>query len=184
MTEVGDGDAKVRIAFGRFRAAYGPARPPKFMHDPSEGDEMTVADGLEMLVDGPDANSTTAPAALAPMSEATLPAPSRLWAVRPGDVVHAPIRCEFGDCRAAKEVKHSNLTGGGKAFGGGELMVVDSDTIIVNGRSGRYGPRSADEMHAVAVAFRDSGYIVYSMGYDEGTARPFGFIGGPRPELV
>lgn len=149
---------------------------------PSDSDQMTAEDGLEQLVDGPGC-STGVAAELPLMSESTLPGELKLWAVRPDDVVHAPENCPFGAARAAKKIKHTNLTGGGDAFSCGELIFVDAATIIVNGRSGRYGPRSASEMDAVAIAFRDSGYTVYSMGFDTDANEPHRFI-GPRPKLI
>lgn len=171
----------VQTAFDAFRKAHGPARAPNFLRYPSDSDPMTPADGLEELVDGPGGAAADAEFAL--LSEATLPGEVKLWAVRMEDVVHAPEDCPFGAGRSAGKVKHSNLTGGGDAFSAGELIFVDPATIIVNGRSGRYGPRSASEMDAVAVAFRDSGYTVYSMGFDQGVNSPFPFIGN-TPKLV
>lgn len=67
---------------------------------------------------------------------------------------------------------HTNLTGSADAHTGGELWFPDSDTVMINGGSSRYGPRNADELLSVAVAFRSAGYKVASLGWDEGSNKP------------
>lgn len=173
----------VQDAFDRFRMKH-VAHMPSFIRHDSDRDEMTAADGLTVLADGPGADPK-AKQQLPPISPTTI-THARVWAVRPDDVVHAPQHCPFGACRTAKEVKHSNLTAGQPAHSAGELIFVDASTIIVNGDSGRYGPRSAEAMHDVAVAFREAGYTTYSMGYDADANIPFRFrdLGAPGPALV
>ena len=126
------------------------------------------------------------PFACPTIDPATASLVASLWAIRNEDVVHAPKHCAFGHARAAGEVKHSNLTGGDVAFSAGELLFVGPGTIVVTGDSGRYGPRDAAEMHDVALAFRESGYIVYSLGYDADARKPFGFdlVGVPPTVLT
>lgn len=106
-----------------------------------------------------------------------------LWVVRKDDVVHAEERCAFGSTLKSKVIKHTNLTGGDAAYSGGELIFLDVSTVVVNGCSGRYGPKSAVELKQLAKAFADTGYRVWSMGFDEETNRPTQFLGS-RPELV
>jgi hypothetical protein len=107
----------------------------------------------------------------------------RLWAVRPVDVVHALEGCGFGHSLESQVIKHTNLTGGEAAHCAGELVLLGNDTVALNGGSGRYGPTSEEEMNAVAKAFKESGYGVWSYGYDVETARPFRF-GSRLPEWV
>lgn len=102
---------------------------------------------------------------------------ARLWVVTGRHVMHAGKTCEFGRSRPRHELKHTNLTGGGAAFAGGELMILDDHTVVVNGDSGRYGPRDEREMNAVLRAFRDSGHRVYTTGYDTDSGRPTPLIG-------
>lgn len=106
-----------------------------------------------------------------------------LWAVRLNDVVHALEMCEYGRSLQTGVIKHTNLTGGGAAFSAGEMLFFDDQTIVVSGRSGRYGPRSAEEMLAVSEAFRKSGYEVWSMGYDAEAGVPLPLV-GVRPKWI
>lgn len=143
---------------------------------------MGGGDGLVEFTDGPGP-TTGLPSVIQLLDPSSLPSPKRLWVVRPEDVVHALEECEFGAKRAAGRVKHTNLTGGNPAFSGGELLFLDDGTLIVSGDSGRYGPRNADEMRDAALAFKESGYEVYSMGYDSEANRAFPFI-GVAPRLI
>ena len=117
-----------------------------------------------------------------PVLGADVPA-VRLWAVRPGDVVHAEEKSAFGAQLETGVIKHTNLTGGNPAHCAGELVSLNEGTIALNGASGRYGPTSSEEMTAVAKAFKDSGYGVWSYGYDEENDFPFRF-GSRLPEWV
>ena len=80
-------------------------------------------------------------------------------------------------------IKHTNLTGGAPAFASGELLFLSEYAVIINGRSRRYGPRSESEMISVAKAFKNSGYQVWSMGYDAEAGVPYPF-NGVAPEWV
>lgn len=178
--------ALVRAAFDMIRQRYGPPREPQLqLRHPSERDAMTLADGVVELIDGPG-SAATAPRTLKPLDPVAADGAARVWAVRADDVVHAPKHCAFGRARPAGEVKHTNLTAGGIAFTAGELIFVDDATIVVNGDSGRYGTRNATEMQDVAIAFKQSGYTVYSMGYDLDANEPikFSFVGAPAPTLI
>lgn len=146
---------------------------------------MSQKDGLVVWVDGPCAKTISSPeASNAPdLSEETVAANQHLWVVRTQDVVHAPENCAFGHNLNSGVIKHTNLTGGEPAYAGGELLVLDEQTIVINGCSGRYGPSSPEEMAAVARAFADSGYGVWSMGWDDDAGMPAPFI-GVEPEWV
>ena len=73
---------------------------------------------------------------------------------------------------------HTNLTGGVNAHTAGELWFCDSRTIIINGGSSRYTPRSQDELLSVSQtiksAARVAGYdvLVASLGWDDEVDRP------------
>lgn len=51
-------------------------------------------------------------------------------------------------------------------------MVYRFTSIVINGGSGRYRPRSPDELESAAKAFKESGYKVASMGWDTGVDAP------------
>lgn len=161
---------KTKAAFDQFRAG----RAVQSMHPDAvrfggDTDPMGGADGLRSWEDGADKPAivqTEVPAIAAEPPE------RRLWVILPTDVLHAPEKCPFGAARGATKVKHSNLTGGGPAFGGGELVFLDAQSVVINGCSGRYRIQSEADMQAVASAFRKSGYMVWSMGWDSDTSRP------------
>ncbi|MNC54016.1 hypothetical protein D3C75_1034720 [compost metagenome] len=100
---------------------------------------------------------------------------AHLWVVREQDTVHAEEKCELGRSLGNGKIKHTNLTGGHAAFTGGELLWLGEQEILINGCSGRYGPRSAEEMQAAEEGFTCAGYRVWSTGYDEGTGYCFRF---------
>ncbi len=100
-----------------------------------------------------------------------------LWVVREADVAYAPETCAFGNGLKSKVIKHSNLTGGGSAYSGGEILMLNENTIALNGCSGRYGPRSEDELLSVANAFKNSGYTVWCTGFDVEAGFPLPFVG-------
>jgi len=142
---------------------------------------MAGSDGLMEWVDGPIASSRQL--LEAPMVTPSMEADRHLWAVRIDDVVHAREDCLFGQPNASGVIKHTNLTGGADAFASGELLFISEHVVVINGKSRRYGPRCASEMTAVAKAFRNSGYEVWSMGYDAEAGVPYPFV-GVTPELV
>lgn len=170
-------------AFSEFRTKYNPPRPPRdgLVKNSGEVTQMSEADGLCIWKDGAAAALSSQPSV--PRIDDTMTVGLKLWAVRDENVVHADESCPFGRGLETGVIKHTNLTGGGNAYCAGELIFVAESTIIVNGFSGRYGPRTADEMKDVALAFQKSGYHVWSSGFDEEAGRPYPFI-GVDPEWI
>ncbi|NEV77829.1 hypothetical protein DYI24_12340 [Rhodopseudomonas sp. BR0C11] len=170
---------KTKAAFDIFRKCH----PLKEL-DPAKVDNedqtrpMTASDGLRLWQDGPvngKSKATGSPPMIEPDQD------TMLWVVGRTDVVYAPERSEFSAGLKSLVIKHSNLTGGKPAFCGGELLQIDERTVVVNGRSGRYGPKTAGELDNIAGCFRASGYDVWNMGYDEEAGYPRPFVGSePR----
>lgn len=176
---------KTTAAFSAFRTSIGTSRPPpeELIANEEQRTQMTEADGLKVWVDGSQAPGATAPEPPPLLTEANLKN-CMLWVVREDDVVWAPENGPFGKTLESGVIKHTNLTGGAAAYCGGELLVLEETlTVVVNGCSGRYGPKNPTEMDGVASAFAQSGYGVWSMGYDEEAARPLPFI-GVRPKWI
>lgn len=97
----------------------------------------------------------------------------QLWVISGDSVVYALELGKFGLARVRGRLAHTNLTGGGVAYSGGELWFMDgSRQLVLNGASGRYRPRSSDEIDCVCEAFSATGFDVISMGWDEGTNEP------------
>jgi hypothetical protein len=156
-----------------------PRRPSEsLISNPDETRLMSEADGLEQWFDGDAVAGVPAPRQPPLLTDKDC-VNRVLWVVRTEDVVHARERCVFGEILISGLIKHTNLTGGLPAFSGGELIKLDKRTIVVNGRSGRYGPKTVGELDAAVRAFADSGYGVWSMGWDEDANRPAPFIGTP-----
>lgn len=169
-------------AFDQLRSAIGEPRlpPQERIANNDELRKMCTSDGLQQWVDGVG-RVTEKP--VPPLLDKSQKQNAHLWVVRKDDVVHAEEQCAFGNGLKSGVIKHTNLTGGDVAYSGGELIFLDERTIVVNGCSGRYGPRSKVELDQVVRAFAESGYGVWSMGFDEETNTPVGFI-GTLPEWV
>jgi hypothetical protein len=169
------------VAFNKLRSNLAlRSPPPELIANVDQLKQMDFSDGLEQWVDGAHPGPPTSPP---PLLEKSSTEQTRLWVVRIEDVVHAREQCDFGDLLETGVIKHTNLTGGDAAFSGGELLFIDEKTIVINGCSGRYGPRNKNAMDMVEKAFVESGYGVWSMGYDEETNRPLPFI-GTFPEWI
>lgn len=72
-------------------------------------------------------------------------------------------------------IKHTNLTGGKKAYSGGELWFTGERCVTINGASGRYGPRTEAELAGIVKVFCESGWCVTSLGWDDVVKRPAKF---------
>lgn len=152
-------------ALAAFRHGREPTPPRRPCAD-SEVVPLTVQDGLNFFCEAPircDVETVEGP----PLDIYNYPDRKYLWVVRCDDVPFAQ------EC--PKELplrKHSNLTGGGAAFGGGEVWFANPDQIYLNGGSGRY-PVETDEdlLEAVTVFFLRIGYDVAVPPYDEDNDR-------------
>lgn len=169
-------------AFDQLRSAVGEPRlpPPELIANRDQLREMYPSDGLQQWTDGPGA---VAEPPAPPLLDLSHIQGAHLWVVRKDDVVHAQEHCSFGANLESGVIKHTNLTGGTAAYSGGELLFLDERTIVVNGCSGRYGPRSTAELDQAVRAFAESGFGVWSMGFDEETNSPARFL-GTYPEWV
>ena len=90
-----------------------------------------------------------------------------LWVLRLTDDAYALEECEFAKHFDKGFIKHSNLTGGDKAYCAGEMWFLADNTVIINGSSGRYGPNDIDMLEDAAKEFQRHGLRVGYMGYSE-----------------
>ena len=63
--------------------------------------------------------------------------------------------------------KHTNLTGGGRAYLGGEMWFASSMKMCVSGGSGRYPPVDRQQLEDAVQVLRSFGYDVDSLGWDD-----------------
>jgi hypothetical protein len=104
-----------------------------------------------------------------------------LWVVAQNGL---PAALEYPAKKTALQgdrLTHTNLTGGEDAHTAGELWFYDENSILINGGSSRYKPRSPEELMSVARSFKAAGYRVASMGWDE--SGPVRFMRG-EPEWL
>jgi hypothetical protein len=102
----------------------------------------------------------------APTEDVNLRDRKYLWVIEQAAV-------PFGkECREDVDIKHTNLTGGGMAYCGGEVWFADKGSIYLNGGSGRY-PCEDDEilLQNVKGFYMDIGYRVAMPPFDDDVGR-------------
>ena len=67
--------------------------------------------------------------------------------------------------------KHTNLTGGGTAYPGGELWFESASKIYVSGGAGRYHPINEAQLDCAVCVFKEFGYTAVSLGWDHDTGK-------------
>lgn len=151
-------------AFKSFREQYA-ARPPAIAsRNADEVVQMMGAHGLR-LVDHPQAEPNLVEEA--PANDQDAKHHRYLWVVGVAGVPYAPEDCEFGEGLTSGVIKHTNLTGGADAHCAGEAWFVADDQVIINGSSGRYGPKDEAQLRAAGLALKQCGYKVAMIGFDE-----------------
>ena len=144
-----------------FRERY-QLRASRFIRDQSEIVQLDVSDGVRIL--GP-APATGVRFGLPPSERGAASSNRYLWVIDERGVpyiIERPIPILDG-----RLPKHTNLTGGGEAYLGGELWFISTDSIYISGGSGRYHPVSGDQLEDAVLVFESFGYEVISLGWDE-----------------
>lgn len=149
-------------ALDEFRSRYD-ARPPEWAPTGLEGLALTAADGVRMLGPAPARDVAFGK----PPSSRNGACDNRyLWVIDASGVPHvleSPMQVVGGTLP-----KHTNLTGGGTAYLGGELWFESASKIYVSGGSGRYPPTSETRLDDAVCIFRQFGYNATSLGWDDG----------------
>ena len=75
----------------------------------------------------------------------------------------------------SKMPKHTNLTGGGGAYLGGQMWFASEEALYVSGGSGRYPPTDRRQLEEAVQVIESFGYEVISFGWnpETGMARRF-----------
>lgn len=154
-------------SFRTYRKKF-PARPPNTaaIRLADETRPLTEAEGLRELA-APPCTDVLLGSPKDPPNEAA--ATKYLWVVGQNRV---PFALDLSPGFERGRLSHTNLTGGADAHCGGEVWFSAPSTIIINGGSGRYPPRTPDELDEVARAFKATGYKVAHMGWDAETNTP------------
>jgi hypothetical protein len=158
---------EVPKAFEDYRNQY-PSRAPdltKQVHA-DETRLLTLTEGYGELTVAP----AKAPTVGIPPSSPSVTGTNRyLWVVALESVPIAMEELRPGVHLDRGRLSHTNLTGGANAHCGGELWFINDSSIVLNGGSGRYPPRSSAELAKVANAFKAAGYRTASMGWNTET---------------
>ena len=154
-----------------FRRRYSP-RPPRLRSSFSESElrKLTEVDGLRMLDHAPAPEDILL--GTPPRSRTANGRHRYLWVIDLNGVPY--IREMFIHALEGNSdnlPKHTNLTGGGPAYLGGELWFESRAELYVSGGSGRYRPKSESQLDDAVAVFRGFGYDVTSLGWDGGPRR-------------
>ncbi|MDI7268801.1 MAG: hypothetical protein QME96_12490 [Myxococcota bacterium] len=154
--------------FGEFVTRHLPRLPSKPHANEDELRRLRSEDGVRLL-DAPPPEAT----------ERHVPAKRgdpgcHLWVIDGSGMPYILERAPVAPPLKSGTVKHTNLTGGAAASAGGEIWFdpAEDHRVYVNGCSGRYVPRTPQEMDDVAAAVQGLGYEVVNFGWEADTNRP------------
>src|SRR5262249_20746089 len=141
----------VNEAFAEYRQSY-PPRDPDMSRVVSNDElrQLTGDEGLRELTPPPCEDVVCGQPPYVPNTRLE---EKYLWVVSPEAVQYA-LELLPGVIFQRGRLSHTNLTGGHPAHSGGEIWFIDPSSVVVNGGSGRYPPRSPDELDAAAQAFK------------------------------
>ena len=144
-----------------FRCRY-PLRPPPRSKYPHEDIQLETADGLRLL--GP-APALEVEIGIPPVSRDDEKSKNPyLWVI---DQRGVPYIVEEGlAVIGSKMPKHTNLTGGGGAYLGGQMWFASEEALYVSGGSGRYPPTDRRQLEEAVQVIESFGYEVRSFGWD------------------
>ena len=151
----------VMQALDDFRSRYDP-RPPEFVHHHREVVQLDLNSGLRLLEPAPASGISFG---TPPSSSTDDPRNRYLWVIDERGIpyiLESPIAVILH-----KLPKHTNLTGGGEAYIGGEMWFSSTISIYISGGSGRYPPIGGHQLEEAAGVFNAFGYNVTSLGWDD-----------------
>ncbi|MBL9104893.1 MAG: hypothetical protein JNL82_28365 [Myxococcales bacterium] len=158
----------MRMTLTAFAGRHTPQMPKKRPETEDQLRKLTLEDGVVCLAHAPFPD-------LLPGRRGTLDG-KYLWVITPSEV---PVILETAPHARPPPLqsgvaKHTNLTGGAPACCGGELWVdpVFSECLYVNGGSGRYQPRSPEELEDAVGVFEGLGFRVICAGWSEDNDAP------------
>jgi len=161
------------MELNEFLEKYPPHDPYRLPGHPDEQRLLRAEDGVHALVTPPASCDRRAVPAEEPDEG------RHLWVFWPAGIPYVEeLAPRVAPALVNGKAKHTNLTGGSKASCGGELWVdpVEADRLYVNGCSGRYGPRTREQLEEAVEVFRSQGFRPESFGWDDDANRPARFM--------
>ena len=154
------------MKISEFRSQYAKRSPRRrtFRPIPHEFDAWSDADGVSVLLKAPVQDLELGKP---PRKEGDDGVNTYIWVIDDEGiryVIEQPIE-------GRPTPKHTNLTGGGEAYVGGELWFSSDTSIYLSGGSGRYPPRNELELEDIVRVFESYGYAVTSLGLNNITKR-------------
>ena len=157
----------VMQALDDFRSRYD-LRPPEFIGSQREAVQLHLNSVLRLLRPAPAMDISIG---TPPSSFTDDPTNRYLWVI---DERGIPYIIESPNAAIGRKLpKHTNLTGGGDAYLGGEMWFSSTISIYISGGSGRYPPKGECQLEDAARVFNVFGYDVTSLGWNEDTGRAF-----------
>jgi len=163
-------------AFDNYRSVY-PARPPDLARQ-RFADETRLLSSAEGVDDLSIAPIKLFERGVPPGMQVAESINKYLWVVAVNAVPIAIEQPRAGVTVGRGYLSHTNLTGGAAAHCGGELWFTDDSTVILNGGSSRYAPRTKAELDDIARSFKVAGYRAATMGWNDETAASFRSLRG------
>lgn len=136
-------------------------RAPIGIPNGQQAQQLTAADGLHLLSYAPAPGVRLG---VPPNSRQELGNNRYLWVI---DANGIPYICENPIPAIGLSLpKHTNLTGGGSAYLGGELWFTSASSMCVSGGSGRYPPENSNQLEEACDVFVSFNFQVTSLGWD------------------
>ena len=149
----------------RFRRHY-QLRPPERSSKPHQSLKIGLDNGLRILEEAPISGVAFG---CPPRHTTERGSHTYIWVIDDSGipyVLEVPIPSLDGNAP-----KHTNLTGGGNAYVGGQLWFQDTFTMYVSGGSGRFPPLTEEQLDTVVTVFESFNYAVNSLGWNHETGR-------------
>ena len=157
-----------------FRGRYAPRSPQLPSDDPHQDIQLGADLGFRLLGPAPAVDvSFGSP----PASRSDAGSNRYLWVI---DERGIPFVLESRLAAVGSNLpKHTNLTGGGRAYLGGEMWFDSPVALYVSGGSGRYPPWDHRQLEAAVQVFASFGYEAGSLGWDHVARRAKRYREGP-----
>ena len=176
MNETNQGKISDEPGAQSYRQIYSEREPDRTkIQNSDETIALTEADGL---IDFPRPGFPDYLAGNPPSGTGSPGNHTFLWVIEKNRIPVIIELCNAGRRLQSRVIKHTNLTGGARAYCGGEIWFTDDRSFYLSGGSGRYPPRSEQELEAVVNIFASCGYGVTGLGWDHDTDAPARFLRG------